>query len=102
MFGKVVKEGDWALEVQYQYVEAQAMPDDDTSGIGRGNVLDESFTSCSRRGNTNYKGWRLEGLYALTDNMTLDSIIEWSKAADDKVGGPHTYSKFELEAIYAF
>ena len=102
LFGKVVKEGDWALEVQYQYVEAQAMPDDDTSGIGRGNVLDESFTSCSRRGNTNYKGWRLEGLYALTDNMTLDSIIEWSKAADDKVGGPHTYSKFELEAIYAF
>ncbi len=102
LVGKVKKEGDWAFEVQYQYVEAQAMPDDDTSGISRGNILDESFTSCSRRGNTNYKGWKLEGLYAITDNMTLDTIVEWTKAADNKVGGRHTYSKLEMEAIYAF
>lgn len=102
LFGKVQKEGDWALEIQYQYVEAQAMPDDDCSGICRGNVLDESFTTCSRRGNTNFKGFRIEGLYAITDNITVDSIIEWSKAANKRIGGPHTYSKFELEAIYAF
>lgn len=102
LLGDVVKEGDWALEIQYQVVQAQAMPDDDMGGIGRGNILDESFTSCSRRGNTNFRGWRFEGLYAFTDNMTLDTILEWSKADDSRIGGSHTYSKFEMEAIYAF
>lgn len=102
LFGEVRKEGDWALEIQYQFVEAQAMPDDDAGGICRGNILDESFTTCSRRGNTNYKGWKFEGLYAFTDNLTLDTIIEWSKAEDSSIGGTHTYSKFEMEAIYAF
>lgn len=102
LFGKVRKEGDWAIEIQYQSVQAQAVPDDDVAGICRGNILDESFTTCSYRGNTNYKGWRIQGLYAFTDNLTLDSIIEWSKAENDKIGGAHTYGKMELEAIYAF
>ena len=102
LFGEVRKEGDWAIEIQYQYVQAQAMPDDDAAGICRGNNLDESFTTCSRRGNTNYKGWRFEGLYAFTDNLTLDTIFEFSKAEDNGIGGKHTYSKFEMEAIYAF
>lgn len=102
LMGKVRKEGDWALELQYQYVEAQAMPDGDAGGICRGNLLNESFTTCSRRGNTNYKGWKLEGLYAVTDNITLDTIVECSKAANSRIGGKHTYSKFEFEAIYAF
>ncbi|HEV8052484.1 MAG TPA: hypothetical protein VGP47_08315 [Parachlamydiaceae bacterium] len=102
LFGKVRKEGDWAIEVQYQSVQAQAVPDRDVAGICRGNILDESITTCSYRGNTNYKGWRVQGLYAFTDNLTLDSIIEWSKAENEKIGGAHTYSKMELEAIYAF
>jgi len=100
--GKVRKEGDWAVELQYQYVEAQAMPDQDSAGIGRGNVLDESLTTCSRRGNTNFKGWKIEALYAFTDNITLDSIFEASVALDPKIGGAHTYNKFECEAVYAF
>lgn len=102
LIGKVRKEGDWALEIQYQYVQANAMPDGDVGGIGRGNVLDESFTTCSLRGNTNFKGWRVQGLYAFTDNLSLDTILEWSQAIDDRIGGAHTYSKFEMEAIYAF
>lgn len=100
--GKVVKGGDWAVELQYQVVQAQAMPDDDCAGICRGNVLDESFTTCSHRGNTNFQGWKLEGLYAVTDNLTLDSILEASTAYDSRIGGSHRYRKFELEAIYAF
>lgn len=102
LFGEVRKEGDWAIEIQYQYVEAQAMPDNDCGGICRGNILDESFTTCSRRGNTNFKGWKVEGLYAFTDNLTLDTILERSEALNTKIGGDHTYSKLELEAIYAF
>jgi hypothetical protein len=54
------------------------------------------------RGNTNYEGWKVEGLYAITDNLTLDTIYEKSRAYDSDIGGRHKYSKFELEAIYAF
>lgn len=99
--GDVVKEGDWSFEMQYQYVQASLAPDDDFGGIGRGNVLGESFTSTGR-GNGNFKGYRFEGLYALTDNLSLDTIIEWSRAIKNSLGGSHHYSKFELEAIYAF
>lgn len=102
LIGRVLEEGDWAIEIQYQWVQAQAMPDGDAAGICRGNVLDESFTTCARAGNTNYKGWKIEGLYALTDNLTVDTILEWSKACNSHIGGRHTYSKLEIEAIYAF
>lgn len=99
--GEVFKEGDWSFEAQYQHVEPIAVPDGDSSGIGRGNVLDESFTSVGR-GNTNFKGFKFEFLYGLTDNLTVDSIVEWTREIRDELGGPHRYSKVEIEAIYAF
>lgn len=102
LIGEIKGEGDWTFDACYQVVQAFAIPDGDVSGIGRGNVLDESVTGIGARGNTNYRGWRFEGLYALTDNFTIDSIIEFSKAYNKKIGGSHTYSKFELETIYAF
>jgi hypothetical protein len=100
--GEVLKEGDWSFEIQYQYVQAFAMPDKDVSGIGRGNVRKSSITAEEGRGNTNYKGWRFEGLCALTDDLTVDSILEFSQAVDPSIGGSHHYSKFEIETIYAF
>lgn len=102
LLGEVEKEGDWSVEIQYQVVQAQAVPDGDNAGICRGNALDESFTTCARSGNGNYKGWSIDGLYAITDDLVLQAIIESSRAANKKVGGSHTYSKFELEAVYAF
>lgn len=99
--GEVVKEGDWAIDVEYQWVEALSIPDKDVSGIGRGNVWGEGLKA-NGRGNTNYKGFRLEGLYALTDNLTLDCIIDHTVAIKKSIGGRHRYSKLEVEAIYAF
>ncbi len=100
--GEVRKEGDYAFTIQYEWVGATAMPDEDACGIGIGNVLNYSFTENGRSGNTNYKGLKLELLYALTDNLSIDSIIEFSKQIKKSIGGRHNYSKFELEAIYAF
>lgn len=99
--GEVKKEGDWSIEIQYQYVEPIAVPDNDVRGICRGNVLDYPFTS-TFIGNTNFKGWKFEGLYAFTDNITVDTIIEWSTAVQSEVGGHNHYGCFKLEAIYAF
>lgn len=105
--GEVCREGDWSLDINYQYVQAQAIPDPDVSGIGRGNVLGESFTmrngdAANSRGNGNYKGWRVEGLYALTDNLSIDAVFQYSRAADSSIGGNAHYSKWKLQAIYAF
>lgn len=101
LIGKVRNEGDWSLEVQYQYAGAYAMPDEDMNGIGLGNCLDESITY-QRRGDTNWKGWRFESFYAITDNLTLNSKLEFTRQIKKSLGGKHHYSCFEIEAIYAF
>ncbi|GAB4226396.1 MAG: hypothetical protein Tsb0021_02340 [Chlamydiales bacterium] len=102
LIGEVCRAGDWAFDVNYQYVEAQAIPSSDVSGIGdRANVLRQTFTS-DGRGFTNYKGWHFEALYALTDNLSIDAILEFLTQIDRNIGGSHSYSKFEIEAIYAF
>ena len=101
--GEVVYEGDWAVDLQYQWVQAFAVPDQDMSGIGTGNI-DGTAVVNSGYGNTNFKGWRLEVLYALTDNISLDARIQWSNKIDTVVNqeGKDRYSQFRLEAIYAF
>lgn len=146
--GEVDSKGDWAFDIEYVYVQAQAVSDCDVSSIGRGNILDDLFTdivydpagrttgdvvvifdeegkikdilnTCviptsldpelfalsailPRRGNANFKGWRFEFLYAITDNLSLDLIMEHSDAEDKHIGGRHPYSNYEIEAIYAF
>lgn len=120
--GEVKKEGDWSFDIEYIYVQAQAVSDFDVGSIGRGNILDENmvdivgfqdFRSGSgsssdmigyypRRGNANFKGWRFEFLYAITDNFSIDTIFEFSKEEDKRIGGRHRYNDFEIEAIYAF
>jgi len=105
--GEVVYEGDWAFKAQYQYVEQYAVPDQDMSGIGNGNALNSSsfYPTPPGNGNTNFQGFRLEALYALTDNLSLDTRWEWSREIDIDAkigGGKNKYSQFRLEAIYAF
>ncbi|HRD55706.1 MAG TPA: hypothetical protein PLC42_04840 [Parachlamydiaceae bacterium] len=101
IYGEVVDEGDWAFSVQYEWVGVTACPDDDASGIGTGNVLNNTITS-NGRGNTNYKGVNIEFLYAFSENLSLNAILEWSRQIKKSIGGKHHYSKIELETIYAF
>lgn len=103
LVGEVEKEGDYSFEVRYEWVQAFSVPDEDASGICNGNVLNQSITQKPNAvGNTNYKGWRFEGLYALTDNITIDTQVEWSYVLDKRITHSHDYSKLEVEAIYAF
>lgn len=95
--GKVEKEGDWSFYIEYQYVQQFAISFDEESGIGLGNVLGDG---CNKRGpTTGYQGFVMEALYALTDNLSIDTVVEWSRSTEKF---QHTYSKFELEAVYAF
>lgn len=108
LVGDVCKEGDWHFDINYQHVEAQSIPECDIVGVGRGNVHGVPFTVNQSKGNTNYRGWRVEGLYALTDNLALNPSWEYSREEDKLIGrkedksGRHRYNKWELQAIYAF
>lgn len=127
--GNPHKEGDWALDLEYIAVQAQAVAEYDVGSIGRGNILNEnindilyesfpySYSSSSsscfkpsdgitgifpRRGNTNFIGYRTEFIYLITDNLSIDMVFETSFAEDSHIGGRHSYNDFEIEAIYAF
>lgn len=102
LLGEIDGEGDWSFELDYELVQVQAVSDCDSAGIGRGNIRNESFTGPFRRGNANYKGINAEFLYAITDNLLIDTTAKFSTPEDSNIGGSHRYSVFEVEAIYAF
>jgi hypothetical protein len=102
IIGEVSKAGDFSFDCNYQYVEAQAVPDCDIRGIGIGNARKESFPA-TRRGNGNFKGLKMELLYAITDLLQADVTAVFSSTIDKKiVGGKHRYTAFEIEFIHAF
>ncbi len=112
--GQVRKKGDWAFQLNYQLVQAQAIPTFDVSGIGRGNAgkvgfyntrLDGKGTLNTREnavGRTNYHGWAAELLYAFTNNLTLLESFVMSWTLDKSIGPNLEYRQFETEIIYAF
>jgi len=113
-YGRILKKGDWALNTNLEYVMPQAVPGFDSSGIGRGNaesvgLYTENFdgtgaltTSSTAVGNTNFKGFIFEFLYAITDNLTIFQIFKISNNQTKKVGPYMTYKRYEMEFIYAF
>lgn len=112
--GQVRKKGDWAIDTNYQWVQAQAIPEFDASGIGRGNAAGVGFYTLNINGSggpttrgtcvgrTNYKGWIIEFLYALTNNITLFQNFQISRTLDKSVGPDLKFCQYEMEFIYAF
>ena len=113
--GIAKKKGDWALDMNYQWVQAQSLPEFDSLGIGRGNALGQGFYTASLDGSgpvntlasqpvggTNFKGFELEGLYALTDNLVVQQSYKMSWTLDKMIGPDLKYKQYELEFIYAF
>jgi hypothetical protein len=114
-FGQIKKQGDWAVMLTFQYVEPQAIPDFDVSGIKRGNaegvglytvnIKKNNGTPTTRLdavGSCNYKGFVLDLLYAITDNLTLYQSLEMSENIKKTLGPMIYYKKYELELIYGF
>jgi len=114
--GLVKKQFDWALDANYQWVQAQSIPDFDCSGIGRGNAEGVGFYTSNADGNpssgattvlnavgsTNYKGFELRALYALTDNLTVQQNLVYSTTLNKSIGPNIFYKQYEMEFIYAF
>lgn len=98
LIGEVEEEGDWSLEVQYQWVQAHAISWDDQNGIGLGNVRGEC---CGEVLGLGYKGWLVDFLYAVTDEITVDMTVQAAKG-NEPGQDRHNYFEYKLEAIYAF
>lgn len=100
--GKVQKKNDWSLDLNYQYVQAQSIPQDDVSGIGRDNPLDLSFYKYRWAGNTNYQGYCITYIYGLTDNISLTLLYQDSHAASRRIGGKFHSSSLQLSTTFTF
>lgn len=89
--GQVAKRGDWSLQVIYQAVGAQSVPDFDMAGIGNPNEVGSLLyapqspgSAATPFGNTNFKGWTGEFMVGLTNNISLLVQMDWSKQRDRK------------------
>ncbi|MGD2168965.1 MAG: hypothetical protein PVI40_01825 [Chlamydiota bacterium] len=112
--GVVRKKYDWALDANFQWLEAQAVPDFDSIGIGRGNAQRVGLyttningsgaptTSATAVGSGNYYGFEIDLLYAITDNLTLEQNFKLSNTLDKDIGPNLQYRQYEAEFIYAF
>ncbi len=100
--GEVRKQGDWAVDVNYQWVQAQSVTETDVSGIKRDNPGNVSFYDHNWGGFANYKGYKLDTFYAFTDNLTLNASFEQVRECNRQIGGKHRSYQFQLSAIYAF
>lgn len=97
MIGDVEHEGDWSFEIEYQWVGKDAVAYDDSNGIGLGDALADF---CDGPGPTpGYKGWQIDTVYALTDNLVIDTTIQWARSNQSI---RHTFSTLQVEAVYGF
>ncbi|MFC2049403.1 hypothetical protein ACFLR2_01865 [Chlamydiota bacterium] len=108
--GKLCKACDWSVDINYQSVQAQAVPEFDLSGIGHGNAANGFLSDAivvrtlpgAVRLYTNYKGWEANALYAMTDTLSLRAKAQYSVPRNKSVGGDFRYKSFEMSVIYAF
>jgi hypothetical protein len=108
--GKLCKACDWSIDINYQYVQAQAVPEFDLAGIGHGNasnmlLSDAILTGLSPnalRLFTNYRGWEINALYAMTDTLSLRAKAQCTHPINATIGGHFFYKCFEMAVIYAF
>lgn len=114
--GEIVNEGDWALDVNFQYIEAATFMEKDLTGIGRGNVhavpisLSDWGAGSTSSGAVppvnvadfgwlNYQGIHAELLYAVTDQFVLKGQFDYSKNIRRN---KTNFTKVEVAAMYSF
>lgn len=111
--GEVRKKGDWSFDWNYQYVEPQAVPNFDFSGIGvknAGNIglytinndgSGGNTTRANAAGRTNFHGWRFQFLYAIANSTTISQSFQMSHSLD-RLPTQFSYKQYKFELIYAW
>jgi hypothetical protein len=101
--------GDWSLDINYQVLAAQCVPDFDVSGIGIGS---DSGFYCHRgepvtkkndaEGNVNYRGFELTFNYLISNNLMMFQQWKQSITLDNHIGPFRRYKQYEVDFIYSF
>lgn len=109
--GSIQMPSDWVLDVNYQYVGAQSVPEFDTlGGAGRGNLRNIWLFMDPTQGFTNYQGVAARFVYCLSADMILNLKAAITKAANSKLSASFTagrtsrnrYDGLEAELVYSF
>ncbi len=113
--GKVRQQGDWSVDMNYQVVASQAIPDFDNSGIGLGNAGGVGFYTTridgsgtlqvdpdNVMGRGNYTGVVIDLLYLLTNNITVSQTFQYATNLHKSIGPATRFNLYEVEFIYAF
>lgn len=113
--GELKRKGDWALDINYQVLAAQCVPDFDTAGIGLGNAANNGFyvqsvkdgkakenTQETAGGNVNYRGFQITLDYLLTNQLNFQQSWQQSITLDDSIGPFRRFKQYEMEFIYGF
>lgn len=100
--GEIKKKGDWSYEILYEWVQAQAIPENDVRDAGRDNPSKTSFYNHRWGGFANYKGWKLDFFYALTDNWMIHPFFEDEHQVNKSIGGKHHSTEFTIETVFSF
>jgi hypothetical protein len=114
--GQLRKQWDWALDINYQLVQAQAIPDFDCAGIGLGNSNKSGFytktmtpiegggpsTPAIAGGSTNFRGFSVTFDLLLTDKLDLQQMYQQTITLDTDIGPFRKFKQYELELIYTW
>lgn len=112
--GELKKKGDWALDINYQVLEAQCVPDFDVQGIGLGNAADTGFYTVNSDGtgaatkretaggNVNYRGVQITLDWLLTSQLDFQQSWQQSVTLDRNIGPFRRFKQYEIEFIYGF
>lgn len=111
--GALEKMGDWAVDLYYAKVEAQALPTSDISLNGRGNLngvgtaanptsVVTAANAASVNDRTNFKGWTVDAAYNVTDDLVFGMSYFNYDAADEAIGGSNDFRQFQAQLVYAF
>jgi hypothetical protein len=114
--GQSKMKGDWTFEANYQFLQAQCVPDFDSSGVGLGNSSGNGFyyekikdtetpvlnTRSTAEGNVNFRGFELTLQYLLTNNLNLFQQWKQGITLDDRIGPFRKYKQYEVDFIFLF
>jgi hypothetical protein len=111
--GSLEKMGDWAVDLYYAKVEAQALPTQDISLNGRGNLsgvgtagnpttVATAANAAAVSDRSNFKGWTVEAGYSITDDLVFGMSYFNYDAADDTIGTTNDFRQLQAELVYAF
>lgn len=115
--GQAKMQGDWVFEANYQFLQAQCVPDFDASGVGLGNSSGNAFyysktgakpsdyvlnTRKTAEGNVNFRGFELTLQYLLSNNLNLFQQWKQGITLDKHIGPFRKYKQYEVDFIYNF